>query len=180
MPFLAYFVAAERGMIDKVTEKVSLINTVDIVLPVGKRDPAPDDPEELSGSRYLIPAFFLAAQWWRVSDDEADKTFEQMVRITAPDGRVTDIVSVEFSFGDGPPVHRIVHQLGNISGRMPGLYKFSLMLREEGEEEWGLAADYPFFLVDIEEAASNGGAEPADTPLPPDGETEEKEVINQG
>ena len=157
MPTALFFIPCERPLLDAMTNQLTLISVLCSVQPT----PLPtveDAPPQLRGeqfqdARYLLPPFFLVANWSKNSGE--DSLWEQHVTITAPDGRET-IITPTIPFDFETPFHMVFHRTNIITGRLFGVSILSLKLRQTGSEEWQTVAQYPLhieeFLLPAEES----------------------------
>ena len=151
VPKLNIFTPCDRISIDPFTTQVTLSNVLEILFPVGKRDPQEDDPEPLQGQRFLYAPFFVVSSWFRLNG-EHDAVFEQHVTITAPDQREVQITP-DVSFKLNTQFHRVFQQVGAITARMTGIHNLTLKVRHAGEEQWSSVASYPLVFADIQDEA---------------------------
>ena len=146
MPDVHLFAPCEKALIDPATNRWSLVSIIDSVWPIAEREPSPDDPALIQGTRYLLAPFFICTQWGR-SERDTTQDFEQLVFMKAPDDRETP-VGEPMPFSLDRPVHRVLQQ-AHITCRMTGRYILLLKIRPAGTEEWETKAAFPLVLEEI-------------------------------
>lgn len=154
-PKAIMFVPCERLSLDQITGKTILWMVHDTIQPF----PFTATEEMLSGAivenvdllrqaKFLLPEMATLTVWTRGQAD-AEKVFEQIVTITAPDGREIPLtMPVHFSFG-GSQGHRVLQITIPTTGRLFGFSTLSVKVRTFGEEEWHTATTYPLYVEEV-------------------------------
>jgi hypothetical protein len=147
MPTALFFIPCERPLLDAMTNQLTLFAVLGSVQPAPFQ-PEGDVPSQLSDARFILPPFFLVANWSKNESDEG--IWEQHVTITAPDKKETRITP-DVSFAFDTPLHMVFQRTNFITGRLVGFSTLNLKMRRVGSEEWQTVATYPLHIEEFPE-----------------------------
>ena len=135
MPKLMLFAPCERVIVEEGSNTVSLISLIQMLT---ASVPKGVDPKAIALQRWSVLTI-----WERESSDES-KHFEQRIVVRDPNGSTALEALAEFKVTRD--FHRNIAMIEGFPLAVPGRYVLVLSLRETGQHDWAVLADYPMTL----------------------------------
>ncbi len=131
-------VLCARASIDKETNNISLFEVVEQLQVVGPRPP--DD------ATVLIPVSMELVTLWERTDWAIPTRGTARMALRLPDNQLYEApleMAVDLSTS---PRHRSVMKFGAIPFRLPGVIRFEVSIRGDGQANWRIVAKVPLLL----------------------------------
>ena len=102
----------------------------------------------------VAPILWAAVSIWLRQKDDGDRTFEQRINITRPDGvALLDTTVMQFKMTHR--THQLVLNAMGFPVGLDGEYRITLSLREAGTGDWNVVSEYPMLVTNNQREAAN-------------------------